>query len=171
MPARLSRALGGALPLLFLVACGPRVGTTVPNPELGPVEARITPEDGLVVLMNGHAEEGSGDEGLWMATDAREYAALWRRLDEHGEPPAVDFDTHVVLAIGFWDGVCQPQIPALRLDAEGALVPELIMPQGDCILLAAYVGRALAVPRALLPPTFTWLPRGPHGPAVRFSLP
>lgn len=164
----------GLLAALTLAGCSGALvgGAAVASPtEYGAIVASASEAEGLRVLMNAHAENGSGDEGVWMATSSAELAALWRMVERTTPPPEVDFATHIVLGAGFWDGVCQPTLSEVLVD-DRDVVSLLREPHpGVCTELGAYVGRVIAVPRAILPESFVWLPRSLGSePVGRFTL-
>ncbi len=150
-----------AVVLAFVAACtNPIAGTRVSHPRRspsppGPAIATALASDptGIRVLANGNGP--SGDAGL-LATTPDEYAALWRDVGLRGTRPAIDFTTHVVLGTNFDGGVCQPEIVAATIDAAGILTLQEAPIADACILLGSREIRAVAIPRSLLPPHFTW---------------
>ncbi|HVK67354.1 MAG TPA: hypothetical protein VM694_22870 [Polyangium sp.] len=140
-------------------------------PKPAAVTARATSAEpgGLRVLANARAQQ-FGTEGAWLATDEDELRSLWRAVGADGPLPRVDFDTHVVLGAAHDDGVCQPEIDAVEVDAAGTLRLHAEPFGGACIDLAVGVARVVAVPRRILPPRFVFLPTASRS-AYAFDLP
>jgi hypothetical protein len=147
----------------------PTTGTPVRHvPERGAIHGRATTAEpgGVRVLLNGRVRDSV--DGAWLAGSRRELKGLWRRVGGEGEPPAVDFATHVVLGTGFGDGPCRPEVVAIAVDEHDTVRMETQSQGGVCIALLVRVGLAVAVPRRILPEELVWV-RGSTG--HRFTLP
>ncbi|MBO6939804.1 MAG: hypothetical protein JJ863_32835 [Deltaproteobacteria bacterium] len=157
------------LAIVLLLGCArPSTGAPVRSvPERGAVHSRATTAeaDGVRVLWNGRV--GRASDGSWLASTPRELGGLWRRIGADGDPPPVDFSTHVVLGTGFEDGPCQSEIVAAQVDAHGTLTFERQALTEACIALAVRVGVAVAVPRRILPESFVWVPRHSESDSTR----
>jgi hypothetical protein len=108
---------------------------------------------GVRVLHDGRAAMG---KGAWLATTPEQLGDLWRDAGESGDPPAIDFTTHVVIAHQFMGGACMSEITGAHVDARGTLVLDEAPFDGACIDLLVSDATIVAIPRALVGARFTW---------------
>jgi hypothetical protein len=134
---------------LGLVGCGePSSGRTAPQPtSLEPADAQVVVDEPTLP-----AEEAY--EFTALAPNASELARQWRRFRLSGHPVEVDFDTHVVLLVGFGEsGSCPYRYGGVEIDRAAGLVALMDRNQGARVCTQDYNARTigLTIDRSLLP--------------------
>lgn len=121
------RAVGVVVAAVLVTACGQTPGLEVTDGD-------GQPSDETAVAWE-HLDQVEGllpDRAAAAAVEDRDaLAAAWQRHAFAGDPPAVDFDDHVVLLLGQADDACPDQLTRLEV-VDGDLEVDWLPPPGGC---------------------------------------
>jgi hypothetical protein len=142
------RTAGALVTVLTALGCA----TQLRLPPGGVPERRLTSSDAIGFYPLAAEESDFNDlDSVGVATSGKELRRLWRRMGLTGEPPAVDFASHVVIAFKHRDDGCVDELTALLLTRDAHLVPELEGTHEECETLSTATVHMAAVAREALP--------------------
>lgn len=161
------RTAGALAGVLTTLACA----TQLRLPPGGVPERRLTSSDpaGFYPLV-GEETDFDDLDSVGVATSGRELRRLWRRMGLTGEPPPVDFASHVVIAFKHRDDGCVDELTALVLTRDAHLVPELSGTHDWCEMLSTATVHMAAVAREALPRqgfVLEWRPGPDEAPSLK----